>query len=281
MGTSLSADGCVVVSINLHRAPDQAWRALTENERLEMWFGTPSDSLTADRPLRVDFGDGDFFLVEPRIVDAPRLVEFDWRFLGVGPMSHVRWEVRPAEDGSQVTVRDHADNRDQDTVRELTEGWQDFLGRLDRYLDTGRSTRYDWRDEIEGAIDLPPTAQGLLGESQLTTWLPVVADERGGRSFQIADAGAPRCFRISDWRNDGADLRFGVLIEDTAPLTSAVVHVRQIRHGFRLSVRHAGWRHLGLGQDRARELRACFASAWVSALREARQAAGLAESDAR
>jgi uncharacterized protein YndB with AHSA1/START domain len=282
MGTSGSADGCVAVSINLNHPADEAWRALTEKERLEMWFGTPSDSLTAGGgPVRIDFGDGDFFLVERRDAGPERLVEFDWRFLGLGPASHLRWEVRPTAGGSQVAVRDHADDRDQETVRELTEGWQDFLGRLARYLDTGRSARYDCRSEIDGAIDLPPTADGLLWEPQLPAWLPVVTDEQRGRSFQIADSGVPQRFEITDWRNDGAALGFQVLIPGAAGLTSAAVRLRQMPHGIRLSFRHTGWHDLGLGTERVRQLRARFAAGWVTALGKAGQVSGLAVTGAR
>lgn len=281
MAISGSSGRSVVVSVNVDRTADEAWRALTERERLRMWFGTPSGSLTAGGTVRIDFGDGDFFVVEPRTADPARLVEFDWRFLGVGPVSHVRWEVRPTPDGSQVTVRDDADERDQDAVRELTEGWQDFLGRLGRYLDTGRNTRYECRAEIDGAIDLPAAGHELLGESRLAEWLPIVTDEQERRWFQVPGPGAPRRFEIGDWRSQGTDLHFTVRIQDAVAPTPASVRVRRIPHGTRLSFSHSGWNDLGLEQEHARDLRTRFATAWISALDQAGQVTQTTKTGAR
>lgn len=284
MGTANALSGSVVVSVNVDRPTDEAWRALTERERLRMWFGNTSGSLTTAGTWRVDFGDGDFFVAESGTADLGRLVEFDWRFLGVGPVSHIRWEVQPAPGGSQVTVRDRSEDRDQGTVRELTEGWKDFFSRLVRYLETGQNTRYDCRAEIDGAIHLPATEHALLGESGLSEWLPVVTDEQDRRWFLIADSAGsavPERFEIGYWQDTRTDLRFVVRIPGAAALTSASLWVRPIPRGVRLFFSHAGWNELGLAQERTHDLRTRFAAAWVSALDKADQVTRAAETGTR
>jgi uncharacterized protein YndB with AHSA1/START domain len=264
------ANGTVTVSVNLSSTVAATWSALTLKKSLDMWFGTADRSLAAGQTTRVDFDDGDFFDIETRTVAPLRLVEFDWRFLGVGPAARIRWELRPTPYGCAMTVVDHEDQRSDAAVRELRAGWRDFLGRLGHYLHTGQNSRYDWRDEIDGAVDLPADGQGILEQERLFQWLPVSIDGFEPRWFYIVDDEGPRQFEIIDWQDGaGTDVAFRVLVPEADQPTDCMVSARPTGAGVRVSFRHAGWRDLGLSDQRARTLRARFAAAWTAALEKA------------
>lgn len=268
------ADGTVSVAVALDHPPVAAWRALTGKGGLSMWFGTADSPLEAEAETRIDFEDGDFFLVNPSRVEPESVIEFDWRFLGTGPPSHVRWEVRETPAGCAVTVTDRGWERDAETVQELTAGWTDFLSRLRGHLDTGENTRYDWRGEIDGAVDLPVSGWRLLEDERLPDWLPIATDGFRLRWIFVIDGEGPRRFEMTQWRHDRDDIRFSVVIPDADKPTSCLVRVRSIAGGTRLSFSHTGWRGLGLTDEVARRLRAHFAATWVWSLRRATEVAG-------
>jgi uncharacterized protein YndB with AHSA1/START domain len=262
--------GTVAVTVNLSRKVAEAWPALTQQDALAMWFGAADRSLTAGETTRIDFGDGDFFVIETRTVAPLRLVEFDWRFLGVGPAARVRWEIRPTSFGCSITVIDHEDQRGDAAAAELRAGWRDFFGRLSHYLHTGQNSCYDWRSEIDGAVDLPADGHDVLDPARLYDWLPVATDGFEPRWFFIVDDEGPRRFEITDWRNGSSSkLGFRILLPEAANSTHCTVSARATSSGVRLSFRHEGWRDLGIDDDRAQNLRARFAATWVAALEKA------------
>ncbi len=258
--------GTVRVTVEAGQPPGEAWAALTDPARLRCWFGTPDRDLAPGDPVRVEFGDGDFFLVQVERVEPGRLVAFSWRFLGVGPVDRIRWEVTPSPAGSAVTVVYSEPSRGPGAVREITEGWQDFLARLRSYLETGRSARYDWRGEIDGSIDLAAGADPLHDLDRIYRWLPVASDGFEPHWFFVVDDEGPRRFEITDWRLIAGRLTFGVRVPEASVPTRCVVRTEPVASGLRLSFQHMGWRDLGLDDDVARQLRTRFAATWVAAL---------------
>jgi uncharacterized protein YndB with AHSA1/START domain len=263
--------GTVRVTVDVGQPPGEAWAALTDPARLRQWFGTPDRALAPGDPVRVEFGDGDFFLLRIERLDPGRLVEFEWQFLGIGPVDRIRWEVTPAPAGSTVTVVDSEPSRDLNAVRVITEGWQDFLGRLRLYLGTGRNARYDWRGEIDGAVDVAGGVDPLRDLDRIYRWLPVASDGFEPHWFFVVDDEGPRRFEIADWRLLTGRLTFGVRVPEASVPTRCVVRTEPVADGRRMSFQHMGWRDLGLDDDVARRLRTRFAATWVAAL-EAAQA---------
>ncbi|MDH2429618.1 SRPBCC domain-containing protein [Sphaerisporangium sp. TRM90804] len=262
-----SGRGTAVVKVRVDRPVAAAWAALTEAAGLGKWFGAADSPLEEGTATRVDFGDGDFFAVRTDLVRAPHLVEFRWRFLGFGPECSIRWRLRETPWGCEITVTDHEPRRDDDGVREMTEGWTDFLGRLGAYLTTGEQSRYVWRGDVDGSLDLPPGPRSPLAPDLVHQWLPIATDGFRPRWFFVVDDEGPRRFEIADWRDDGErELDFKVLLPGALRPTECSVRLRPVGDVLRLSFRHGGWRSLGLPDERARGLRARFASAWVAGI---------------
>src|SRR4051794_34355958 len=141
--------GTVRVCMRSEGDSSRAWLALRDPARLSLWFGDLDGEWQPGRSGRVDFGDGDFFDVEILDVVESELVEFNWSFLGVGPIARIRWTVISVPEGTEVTVTDHQPDRTAAEVDELMAGWTDFLERLSRFLATGQTSRYGLRDEID------------------------------------------------------------------------------------------------------------------------------------
>ncbi|GGM62342.1 hypothetical protein GCM10012275_36350 [Longimycelium tulufanense] len=276
-----TGSGMVRVTRRVVDEPGEVWAALREPERLARWFGDLDRPLASGVDTRFEFGDGDFFTVRPHRVREGELLEFDWRFLGVGPVNHIRWRVEPAPGGTLVHVEDRDATRSPAEVAQMVDGWTDFLERLAEHLSTGRTTRYGCRDDIDGLVDLPKGPFRPLGGTDVYRWLPVASDGFGPRWFFVVDDQGPRRFPLHDW-NLLVDerLTFTVGIPEVSVRPSCAVQVRSIgSSSLRLSFTHTGWASLGLPVRRARELRHRFADTWIAALRGAREHAGERSAD--
>ncbi|WP_341720563.1 SRPBCC domain-containing protein [Micromonospora sp. FIMYZ51] len=260
----------VRVDVVLSATVAQVWVALTDGARLAAWFGTPRGPWVPGSTWRVEFGDGDFFQVTPRHVVPDRRIEFDWSFLGVGPVQRVVWEVTPIADRTRVTVQDADPARSPAELHQMRAGWTDFLQRLSGHLRTGRPTRYDWREEIDGAVDIA-AGWAPLHLDVVYRWLPVASDGFRPSWFFVIDDDGPRRFEVVNWRPDGARIEFGVRIPGAVRTTVAELSVETLADRQRLRFSHRGWRGLGLSDVRARALRSRFAATWTEALEQARQ----------
>ncbi|MFI7303826.1 SRPBCC domain-containing protein [Micromonospora aurantiaca] len=253
---------------------DDLWAALTDPVRLAAWFGTTRGDWHVRTPWRIDFGDGDFFVVTPVRVTDDRLIEFTWSFLGVGPEQHVTWRAEPTSGGARLTVEDADPVRPPAEIEQMRAGWTDFLQRLDGYLRTGRSTRYDWRSDIDGSVDLPP-GWDAFEPSLLYRWLPVASDGFRPAWFFVVDADGPRRFPLDDWSVREGTVTFTVQVTERGAGTTAELALHRLADRQRLEFSHQGWRHLGLPDNRAHALRRRFAAAWTAAADCARELARL------
>lgn len=276
--------GAVRVKLHLAAEPEDVWPALTERTSLARWFGDLSGPLRVGTDIRLDFGDGDFFTVHPTAIIPERTLAFDWRFLGVGKRQSVVWNLRPAapsggRTGSVLTVEDHDDTRGPAEAGQLLDGWTDFLTRLGAHLHSGRTTRYQWRDDIDGAVDLPTALFQPLRYPAVLDWLPIAVDGFRPAWFFVVDDQGPRRFALHDW-----DLRVDDQLTFTVEIPQARTHpVCRVSltpagpHRSRLSFVHHGWARLGLPHGRVQELRRRFAATWVASLEAARDRAGTVE----
>jgi uncharacterized protein YndB with AHSA1/START domain len=270
----VSADGTVRVRVDVATPVTAVWAALTRSEQLSRWFATVDPPLRLGARSRADFDDGDFFDLAVVAMAPPTELELDWSFLGLEPPHRVRWTVRRRAGGACVEVVDRDPRRPPEEATEMVGGWSDFLERLRGYLTTGEPTRYEVRNELEGAVDLPSTGGDPLSGEVVLRWLPVATDGRSPSWFFVIDDQGPRRFPVSEWSLDpGGVLTFAVAVGDGADAvvpTRCTVSVASTPEGRRLAFRQTGWAATGLPARRARQLRRRFADAWIACLRTAR-----------
>lgn len=265
-------DSTVRVRVEVDRSVEATWRSLVDPVEVRRWFGELDRPWQVGRATRIDFGDGDFFLATALEVVDRRHVEFEWSFLGVGPPTRVRWSVTALPNGSRVEVVDDDPARGSAEAEQMRAGWTDFLGRLAHYLATGETSRYAWRQDIDGSVDLPP-GFAAFAPDELYRWLPVATDGFAPSWFFVVDEEGPRRFRLVDWSARPDRLEFGVEIPGAARPTRCAVGVERGAGATRLSFTHTGWAATGLPDNRARDLRRRFAATWTAALGKAAETA--------
>jgi uncharacterized protein YndB with AHSA1/START domain len=224
----------------------EVWRCLTQGHRLTRWFADSAD-LVQGRPFRFDFGDGDFFAGDVTEWDAPCRLGLQWRFMAIGPLFQILLELEPKSPGeTMVRVTDRG-SRTQADADSLTEGWVDFLSRLERHARKGEWARYDWSEDI--------------GTTAVVSRSPrEVIDLVGGEGWWQRNLAPPKCI---DRRADGAAAEFAS--ESWAGnLTVATVRVKAEPGGSYVEVRHAGWGALPEGIRMSERRR--FAELWAATL---------------
>src|SRR4051812_16437743 len=130
------AGGTARVAIRVKGEPEMVWPALVDPARLAGWFGAVDEDWPRPGGGRVHFGDTDFFEVDGRSTDAGRLVEFDWRYLGVAPPARVRWSLAAVTGGTEITVEDRDPSRGPADTAQRAAEWTDLLDRLACLLST-------------------------------------------------------------------------------------------------------------------------------------------------
>lgn len=267
-------DDWVRVMISLPAPADEVWEAITDPDRVAQWFGTLAAPLAVGVDNRVDFGDGDFFDLTVDHIEPGVRVLFRWRFLGVGPECHICWSLTAGADTTTLTVDDSCPGRPASEVAQLKAGWLDFVGRLAAYVETGRTSRYEWRHEIDGSVVLPRSTWHPLREETVVDWLPIASDGFRPRWFFVVDDEGPRRFSLRDWKLDRERmLTFAVEIPGARSVTVCQVHTEEADRGVTLAVAHEGWDQLDLSDFQKRTLRHRFAATWTTALALAEECA--------
>lgn len=266
-------DGTVNVRIRVKRSPEAAWLALTDPAAVGMWFGQMDSPWLVGRAGRIEFGDGDFFEVTAIEVVEGKRIDFEWSFLGIGPVEQIRWSVTALPIGSEITVEDRSAIRTAAEVEQMVAGWTDFFLRLERYLATGKASRYDWREDIDGSAELPATDFEPLDPEVIYHWMPIATDGFEPRWFFIVDDEGPRRFRLDNFDLGSGELTFSVEIPEATRRTHCRVGIEDVGAGRKLLFSHTGWRALGLSDSRSRVLRKRFADTWVASLKLAREMA--------
>ncbi|WP_305788074.1 methyltransferase [Symbioplanes lichenis] len=129
----------------------RVWEALVEPEHVARWLGVCHGGW-ARRGLEstLDFEDGEFFYCSTSRARPPTparegLLEYLWRWVGVGPAARVTWTVAPGAGATVVTVVEEATNPPSDWRSWNGMGWPGILDQLAGYLRTGTNTRWPWR----------------------------------------------------------------------------------------------------------------------------------------
>jgi uncharacterized protein YndB with AHSA1/START domain len=173
----------LVTCIEIPQAtPEDVWHALTSPSALKLWLAYPHGILTAtDRDCTLDFEDGEFFLCRARAVERPRMLEYVWRWLGIGQPTVVRWELEPGPQygSTQVTVTEEALNPPWDWQTWNGGGWPGVLDQLAAHLRTGRCWRWPWRRmgpyaQVELPVPFYQAWEKLLAPVSLRFWLQMM-----------------------------------------------------------------------------------------------------------
>ena len=269
--------GTVIVTAALSATATEIWWVLTEPALVKLWFGRLTPALRSGGSARLDFGDGDFFTLEIIRLDAPKLVEYAWRFLGTGPLDTITWRIVPQDVGCLVVVTDKEPERSRESALLLREGWLDFARRLAEFVVTGKSSRYDWRREIDGSIELPATKdqtwKRLFAPDLQGQWLPLGASVlETGAGFTLADNVEPSVFQLTDvTREPSSRLQFHLSHPSWLSQTSCTMELLSRRDHAILSISHIGWEDIS--SDGAYQLhqRKRFCAFWVKVLHCARR----------
>jgi uncharacterized protein YndB with AHSA1/START domain len=255
----------------------RVWRALTDPGELARWFGvvTPSLPLRTGQPARLEFGDGDFFSLQDVFLEPPGLVQYAWRFLGIGPLDLVTWRIAPDGACGVVTVTDREPGRSLEAAQLLRQGWIDFTGRLQRYLSTGAPTRYDWRREVDGSIELPlePDVawRQLFSAPQIRRWLPIAQPALvDGAMVELRDGHSPTHLltQAVRWQSP-TRVEFELTEPSWLTPTTCELELNAHRAGTLLSVRHLGWGSIAPDPREQVAQRRRFTQFWIAALKRA------------
>jgi uncharacterized protein YndB with AHSA1/START domain len=275
-----SAPGTVVVSREIDASVAEVWQALTDPAIVSQWFGTLGDQLTTGQSTRLEFGDGDFFALQDIVLDPPDHLSYAWRFLGIGPLDTIDWHLYPADDGSLVTVTDREIGRTPEAALELRKGWLDFSKRLKDFFVKGKPTRYSWRHDFEGSIELAGGVRQLwevlFDVATQARWLsldgPVLAD---GAELVLADGSEPSLLQISNlvW-NPPTEVSFHVSHQRWLASTKCKLELSPHNEGAMLSVSHNHWQSTGTNKEYQKEQRKRFSEFWIATLKQARNLVG-------
>jgi uncharacterized protein YndB with AHSA1/START domain len=277
-GTDLPP-GTVQVSVFIPAPLETVWAAMTQRDQVRKWFGDLSADLKAGGAARLDFGDGDFFEIRDVALNSPRLLRYQWRFLGTGPSNAIEWSNVPEDGGVRLTVTDQEPNRTAATVDELTEGWTDFLRRLQVFGASGQNTRYSWRRQFDGSIELasePAAAAGrLFATDDRNGWLPWTGNVAPEALVTMIDHVAPHEFRIGNIdRPTPFALYFTLACRQWLSPTSCKLQIQPRPQGCLLVVSQGGWEGISDSDAERGAQRQRFGELWIAAMQRAQRATG-------
>lgn len=126
----------IVLAIETHATPADAWAALTEPERIAEWFTVAMPLGQVGDAYRLDFGDGSVIEGVVRLVEPGRRFAYTWVWADVEPQQEtlVTWSVEPLPNGGARVTLVHdgwAEAGVDDAARDDHEGyWSGYLDDL-------------------------------------------------------------------------------------------------------------------------------------------------------
>jgi uncharacterized protein YndB with AHSA1/START domain/SAM-dependent methyltransferase len=142
----------LVTMARIGERAERVWAALTEPAHLRNWLGVGDENWAVrGKESTLDFEDGEFFYCRaakssPPTAGRAGVLNYLWRWVGVGPAASVTWTLTPDGRGATtVTVVEEATNPPSDWRSWNGMGWPGILDQLANYLRTGRNTRWPWR----------------------------------------------------------------------------------------------------------------------------------------
>ena len=111
---------------------ERVWRAITDEREMPRWFFERIASFRRRHPDAVKHQRG----------EGPQKIVYDWSHPGIPGAAVVTWELSKAGEGSHLRLTftgiETFPQDDPAFTREAcTGGWEYFLGRLKRFVETG------------------------------------------------------------------------------------------------------------------------------------------------
>jgi uncharacterized protein YndB with AHSA1/START domain len=231
----------------LNASPAEVWELLTRPELIGEWFADCSYFAPGEQFV-FDFGDGDYFAGRVVGFEPPSSLHLKWKFLGIGPEFDIVYHLRASGDGTELIVSDTG-SLTREEAEGLTEGWKDFLSRLEARIATGSPARYRWSQTIGvGALTerAPEDVRASIGDQE---WLKNAFAGSTARKLPDEDGQIRLRFARDAWRGRQ---------------TEATVSVSDIDGKTYIGVVHGGWTELAEPLQIAE--RARFAALWREAL---------------
>ena len=140
-------DDRITLAVNLPVPPTRAWRALTETDQLQAWWGdhVRLDARPGGRFVERWADPGGSSITTSGTVgraEPPRLLELSWADEGWGVTTQVRFELEERDDGCRLAL-DHwgwggfPDGEREELMEDHAAGWTAHLEKLARYLGAG------------------------------------------------------------------------------------------------------------------------------------------------
>jgi uncharacterized protein YndB with AHSA1/START domain len=238
------------------------WELITRPEQVGMWFGDLSHDLATSTTARLDFGDGDFFTIHGVQAHAPNSLVYLWRFLDMGGTSEISWQINGRDGDVTIELKDRSPQRSEAAAEELREGWLDFLQRLNAFVATGKVTRYDFRREFDGAIELHFSTDELA---------KIVAASGGLLDLIVPSLRAPtesgEIPTVSEIHEDtDLAIRFDLAEAAWERPTLCSVYCKEKGQGSAIVVRQIGWDKISSDHVLSISRRRFYSARWRDAL---------------
>ena len=249
--------GTVVVTVEVSAPLERVWQSLTDPDVASLLVRSFGRAADCGGSARLDFGDGDFFDLDSINLNFPNVIQYDWRFLGIGPCDSITWRLVANDAGCLVTVTDSQSGRPAEAAEMLREGWLDFTSRLVGFHATGKNTRYDWRRELDVGTEINASAKDvwdcLFAPDVLAQWLPFDAPIESGRQVTVCDELEPKELRLDDvaWQL-GQQVEFLLGDENWTESTTCRIELTARETDTLFYVSHNGWEHID--QDQSEQL---------------------------
>jgi len=131
----------------LDSEPEEVWAALTEPEQLGSWLARAEVEPGPEGSITLDFGDGGIERCRIETWDPPRVLAYQWNFVGEGP-SRVRFELATSDAGTILRLEHTL--LDAASAPGYGAGWHAHLDQLAGHLD---GVPASWDERFQAVLE--------------------------------------------------------------------------------------------------------------------------------